>query len=168
MKITQELARKAAKLLTAKTDNTIEALSKEINTTSRDAYMKSLPKGLLAFDKANPGWLSMDEDLRVKYYDGGQFKTFYPNIDVAVPTKDGGPKLTANKELKGKIIRLQELIEKRQHLRQETYVAILDLGTSKKVIQAFPETAELFGASKPGESAVVPTIVDLKKKLQKQ
>lgn len=168
MRITQALATKAANLLTLKTDSAIEALENEIDSMSRDAYIKTLPKGLLAFDKANPGWITKDDDLRVIYMLGGKRCTYYVGSGVLVPVKDGGSKLIAGKVLRAKIVRLEQMRENYRTMKKEIYAAVLVLGTSKQVIKAFPETAELFGTLKPGEAAPAPKIIELKKKLQKQ
>lgn len=169
MRISQALATKAANLLTAKTKLAIESLSAQVETMALDAYMKSLPKGLIAFDKANPGWVTKEDDLRVYYNSGGIVQTYYASAGISVPVKEGYAKLKANKALNAKIIRMEELREKYRTLKREAYTAVLTLGTSKQVLKAFPETAELFGSTSAcAPSTVNPSIIDLKAKLQKQ
>lgn len=94
---------------------------------------------------------------------------YYAGAGVSVPAKDGYARLTANKSLRAKIIRLEVLRDKHRSLKKETYAAVLALGTSKQVLKAFPETAELFGVEAAGESAPISSnIIDLKTKLKKQ
>lgn len=169
MRITQTLATKAANLLTERTGKAIEVLSDEIDNMALADYMKSLPKGLVAFDKAHPGWITKEDDLRVSYLFGGRLQTYYASAGISVPVKDGYARLSASRALKAKIIRLEELREKQRSLKKEAYAAILALGTSKKVLKVFPETAELFGATNAGEPATEsPDITHLKTKLKKQ
>lgn len=169
MRITQALATKAANILTAKTAQAIEAISNEVDTMSLEDYLKSLPKGVVAFDKANPGWVTKEDDLRVGYKWGGIIHTYYASAGVSVPVKNGYAKLNASKALRAKIIRLEELKEKHRTLKKEAYTAVLALGTSKQVLKTFPETAELFGMAKVGEPAPGNAdILRLKHQLQKQ
>jgi len=162
MRITQTLATKAANLLTTKTRVTIEALEAEVDKIALDTYLKTLPKGLASFDKTNPGWIKKDEDLRVEYHSDGKLHTYYAGSEISVPMKNGYAKLSANKSLRAKIIRLEELREKHRMLKKEIYAAVIDLGTSKKVLKVFPETAELFGNTNSTQSTISSSIMDLR------
>lgn len=168
MRVTQDLAAKAAKLLTEKTAIAIEVLICDIDLMANDAYNKTVPKELTSIKKSHPEWLYTEDTIDVSYIEHGRKCTYYTSADLSVISKRNGAYLKASKELRRKIIKLEKLKDKYKQLKKEAFEAIYRFTTAAHVVKAFPETASIFN-EKPAEGqAPAATIAGLKSKLQKQ
>jgi hypothetical protein len=169
MKITHDLATEIANVLTQKSKAANERLRGEIDASVLEAYTKAIPKELVKVDKAIPNWVHKASSIYVRYRINNRDRTHITMVKAKVITRVGNSDIKPTPAIRRKIIQLDKQEEALRTLKKDTIRAVLALGTSKRVLQQFPD-AEPALKSK-GNLPVVPVSInvhDLKAKLQKQ
>jgi len=166
MRISYELARSIANGLTEKTKKTIENLQAEIDKLVIEEYDKKVPAMIRNAVKYFPEWVERTDSIRVIC---GQNYAYWVKCKNKVIIKGGDAALRATGTIKKKVLLLKATEEKLRQLRKETTSAIVSLGTSKRVIDQFPEAAIFFKDRQKLRAPLPKTnIIDLKAKLEKQ
>lgn len=175
MRISHELARTIATSLLSKSKEANEKLRAEIDAMAIAEYQLYIPLEILKVAQTCPSWVEKKDSISVQYrIDGGvhHHRAYTEKGKKSIILKAGDDTLKVNSKsgICRKLVRLQKAQDEYWKLRKETIQAIVDLGTSKRVIEQFPETAVLF-KTQPRRSPMPAQKVNLsglKKKLQKQ
>jgi hypothetical protein len=173
MRITKELASKIATVLTAKSKEAIEKLRKEIDALAIVEYQQSIPEEIKKVANSCPGWVEKTDRLNISYKFNGYLCWHDSYIDKQTIIKKAGyAKLSVNTKspIRRRILALRELEANYRKLKNESAQVILNLATSKRVVEQFPETKSFFAENKqiPPPPAQKQNLYAIKSKLQKQ
>ena len=169
MRISHELAGDIANALTLKSKAANDKLRAEIEFLVFMAYTKKVPKEVVKMEKSFPDWVQKTGSIYVRYRIGDRNRTFITILKTKVITKGGDSDLKPSAVIRKKILQLDKQEEELRALKKDTIRAILALGTTKRVLQQFPDAAPALKAK--DKMPVVPwsgNVHDLKAKLQKQ
>jgi hypothetical protein len=175
MRITNELARTIADTLLAKSKQSNEKLRSEIDALAIAEYQLMVPQEIIKVSKSCPSWIAKADSVSVKYRVNGTLhhhRAYAEKGKKVIILKAGDDTLKVNTKsaIRRKIIKLKKAQDEYWKLRKETIQAMIALGSSKRVIEQFPETAPLFKVQPKytPPPAQKTNLSGLKSKLQKQ
>lgn len=169
MRISHELANQISIALTQKSKAANDKLRAEIDLLVLMEYTKTIPKELVKLEKAFPDWVQKSGSIHIRYQIGERHRHYFTAVKAKVITKAGSTEFKPSASTKKKIIQFDKQEEALKELKKETSRAVLALGTAKRVLQQFPDSASVLKSK--DSLPVVPVSVnvhDLKAKLQKQ
>lgn len=146
-RISKDLAESIAKSLTAKKSSDIETLKKNKTRLVHNAWMKKVPKDVVAMFEKKRGYINTTS---YAYLHGKGVHNTYVAFDSRVPTSGGQTSLTMSDKDTEEFVKLQNSIEKKEkaleQLRREITATLMSLRTFKRVRAEFPEAAKYLPA----------------------
>lgn len=174
MRISKDRARDAAARLTEKAEKNVEALKKEYVVLVTEYYNASIPAEVHAFAKKYAKHISFASGININGH-GFNREVVYVDQPYVISNVEGYAQ--ANLELSSKAA---DVVKKAKNkwldaqkeykaLREETRIALLNLGTTTKIAQQLPIAAQfLHGCDLPAKYPVpAVNLAPLKAKLQK-
>ncbi len=167
MKITQRLAEDLAKMLTAKKDAAINKARKELSEFADKVYLKSIPKEVVDFFAKHKSYVNETSYIQVS---GKGINYERVNLSKSFPSKGyNNSVLPTDKECEKfrVLIDNKKTLEKsKDELYRRTEQALLQLSTSKRVAEQFPELTDYLNKLDNGKLVPVANIEQLKKELR--
>lgn len=134
-------------------------------------YRNSIPTEVINCYKKHPDWFE-----RTGYIDfeGNGFRRESVTVvgEYVIANNNGHARLSTTPEIAAEIKKAktewENAKDESEKLLQETYNALLALGTYKKIEEHFPQAAPFLPVTGPKMMALIPNLDGLKKKLQTQ
>lgn len=173
MRISKQKADTAARRLTEKAEKNVEALKKEFAALVAKFYNEQTPKDVHAFAEKHPEFVTYSHYVN---FDGHGFSRESIAMEKSVLANVQGYNqaklvLTAKvaDALKKARDKWQDAQKEYKALKEETRVAILNLGTTTKIEKELPIAAQYLDGCAPVTKYPVPAVnlAPLKAKLQK-
>lgn len=170
MRISKDLARQISFKLTAKSRAKVEKLKKEWEKAVTIAYIQQIPERIIKTHELCPGWLQTSGIISLE---GHGFLWISVNATERVIRDCKGNsylKLDSKLAYELKVFQIawQKAKDENEKLQVETENAILALGTYKKVVEHFPQAANLLPTTSAKCMALIPCLDGLNDKLKNQ
>jgi hypothetical protein len=167
-RISKDLAMKVAKQMTAKAYEKAEALEKVFASLVKEAYLKTIPQQVVNVFSSFPDYFQTSDSINL---DGHGFHRESIEISGEVICNMGDyAKIPLTKEAALPLLKAhrewQKAVDDADKLRNETRVALIQLGTIPKIRESLPQ-AMPFLPSEANHMALVPNYKSLQKKLEK-
>lgn len=164
-KISQQTADRLTKILLSKKEIARNKSGLEFRKAVESAYVKTIPADVMKFYKKNPKFTRTTMQVQMI---GGGFNHEYVTLIDSQPAEHyrsttifspEGPVADALKKLHNES---KTLTDQYDALKSETYNALISLGTSKRIIESFPELAKYLEVA---TTALIVNVTDLKKRI---
>ena len=172
MRISQDLCKSIARKLTEKSKAAIEPLEKEYSMTVTAIYESQIPAAIKKAHTAYPNWFQIDDSIKI---DGHGFSRCYVDATHSVlrPGDESYAEIKLNHKIAAKIRVAKNKVDKAREayakLVKDTETALRNLGTTKRISDAFPDAVQYLPTLlSPGLPAVIVNMDSLKKRLASQ
>lgn len=165
MTISKTLAENIAKKLCSKKYNEYQKSVTEKDTTIEKVYIKKIPKDVMAFFNKNPKMIISTSSICIN---GGGFHYYHATLSKRLPEISRINDELFTQTEKDAFLKLKNKVDllKREYtdLLQEVTNALLNLKTTKRIAEHFPEAIQYLPTSEKLELAI--NITDIRNKIK--